>query len=89
MLPARPTTAMHMPVQTTRLPSETSGDITLDPSGVAQDQVVETVAAVLHLPGPHPDLPDTQQVSAQQIDEVEDFRATLAKTVASLITPSI
>jgi hypothetical protein len=45
------------------------------------------IAAVL--PVTHPDLPDTQQVSAQQIDEVEDFRATLAKTVASLITPSI
>jgi hypothetical protein len=40
------------------------------------------IAAVL--PVTHPDLPNTQQVSAQQADEMQDFSAYLAKTVAWL-----
>jgi hypothetical protein len=38
--------ATQTPAQATQLPSSSSGDITLDLSGVAQDQTVETVAAV-------------------------------------------
>ena len=45
-LPTQPPAATQPPAKATQPPAGTSGDITLDLSGVAQKQTVETIAAV-------------------------------------------